>query len=260
VTGPVRREMRWLRYWWRGRRFAHGDDRRLLYRLLRATGTAPTGEVERVRFLPLDGNALELRPGTTDALVAVETFAGGYHLPVYATPRRVWDLGANIGATVASLAATFSEAEITGVELLDENAALAERNVRPWQERCSIVTAAAWTTSGTVQIRVPPANQVGAKVSDQGELSVLAISLNDLLCKTGPPDYVKMDVEGAEKALLVEHTAWAAEVGEIRVECHGSYGIADCERDLQRLGFRTEPHPERLSRPSVIGIRTPSTK
>jgi FkbM family methyltransferase len=256
VIANARREARWLRYWLRGRRFAHPDDRGLLYRLLRATGTGPTDERARIRFLPLEGNALELRLGTTDALVAVETFAGGYHLPLHATPGRVWDLGANIGATVASLAAVFPAARITGLELLEDNAALAERNVGPWSDRCSIITAAAWTTSGSVKIRVPRANEAGAKVSDEGDLSVHAISLNDLLSRTGPPDYVKMDVEGAEKALLVEHTEWAALVGEIRVECHGSYRIEDCERDLQRLGFRTEPHPERLSRPSVTGTRT----
>jgi FkbM family methyltransferase len=83
------------------------------------------------------------------------TFTRNDHLPspeVHA-PRIIWDLGANIGLTVAHLAFRFPHARVLGVELDEENVALARRNVAPWADRCGVIHAAVWPSDGEVQYR-----------------------------------------------------------------------------------------------------------
>jgi hypothetical protein len=67
-------------------------------------------------------------------------------------------------------------------------------------------------------------------------------------------DFLKMDIEGAEKRVLREHTDWASRVRCLKVECHDDYSREDCIRDLQRLGFQGEIDPSHWS--CVIGNRT----
>ncbi|MGH2876326.1 MAG: FkbM family methyltransferase, partial [Solirubrobacteraceae bacterium] len=52
-------------------------------------------------------------------------------------------------------------------------------------------------------------------------------------------DFVKMDIEGAEREVLRQETAWASKVRSIGVEVHPPYTVEQCEHDLRDLGFRT---------------------
>jgi hypothetical protein len=70
-------------------------------------------------------------------------------------------------------------------------------------------------------------------------VAVPALTLNELLAATGPPDYVTMDIEGAEAAVLRAGTDWAASVGCMKIEVHDPYSVEECREDLQRLGFAT---------------------
>ena len=84
----------------------------------------------RLRLRPLGGREVLVRPGTSDADTVWGTFARGYHLPPpeVGTPRTIWDLGANIGLTMAHFACVFPGSRVIGVELDAENAALAHHN------------------------------------------------------------------------------------------------------------------------------------
>jgi len=87
---------------------------------------------------------------------------------------------------------------------------------------------------------------------------VAAVSLNTLLARRGPPDYVKVDVEGGERQLLNEATDWALCVRCISVECHPPYRLGDCVADLERLGFDTLALPQTLrrrARDCAVGVR-----
>lgn len=50
-------------------------------------------------------------------------------------------------------------------------------------------------------------------------------------------DYIKMDIEGAERDVLRLNTEWATRVRCIKVELHGGYTKAQCIGDLSALGF-----------------------
>jgi FkbM family methyltransferase len=218
-----------------------------------------------VRFRALAPASVELRPHTEDDGLARDVFFASFHLPPAGVDRRelrrIWDLGANVGLTMAHMATLFPHAHITGVELDADNAALCERNVSHWPDRCEVIPAGVWTRTGTVGYERPPGRvQSFHVVDDGGATRAPAISLNALLERSGRPiiDYVKMDIEGAERAVLNENAEWASHVRSIKVELHDGYSIPECLADLERLGFTAAPIPRHHA--GVAGVRADLTQ
>ena len=226
-----------------------------LSRIRRHVGSG--GQVVRMRLRPLGGRAVRLRPSTSDVDTVWGTFAGHYHLPPpeAGTPRLVWDLGANIGLTMADIAQRHPRARIVGVELDSENAALARANLEPWGERCEVIEAAVWPHDGDIRyLRLDGVTSghhvTGAQLGDDpGVTPVHAISPWSLLALDGADgvvDYVKIDVEGAERELLRENAGWTSRVRTVNVEVHEPYTVEECSEDLQALGFRDAGGPAPL--------------
>lgn len=238
-----------------------------LSRIRRHEGSG--GRVVRIRLASLGGREVLLRPSTSDADTVWGTFAGRYHLPPpeAGEPRLIWDLGANIGLTMADMAVRHPTARIVGVEIDAENAALARRNLSPWAERCEIVQAGVWPEDGTIRYHRLSGGTSGHHVADlpegaevTGVETAPAISPATLLARAGPGavvDFAKVDVEGAERELLRSGTGWADRVRTITVEVHGPYTTAECERDLRSLGFSTRLDPRHSA--CVVGVRTGET-
>lgn len=199
---------------------------------------------ESVRLRPLGGRSVVLRPGTSDAQVVWDTFLGRYHRPPEPprpADRMIWDLGSNIGLTIADLAVRHRAARIVGVEMDPQNAAIARANVAPWSERCELLTGAVWPHGGSVRYAGNSDQAFGFHIdAGAGAMTAAAISLDALLERGGggEVDFVKMDIEGAEREVLRENTGWAAHVRRIKVEVHDPYDVATCVADLERLGFR----------------------
>ncbi|MDQ3644956.1 MAG: FkbM family methyltransferase [Actinomycetota bacterium] len=235
-----------------------------LKRIPRHTGSG--GTVVRMRLRPLGGHAALLRPSTSDVDTLWGTFAGLYHRPPEemdpAGLRLIWDLGSNIGLTMADLARRHPGARVIGVELDPENAALARTNTAPWTDRCEVVEAAVWPEDGQLHyVRLPGATSghyvTEAELDEDPAVSLAhSISPASLLALSGPGsivDYVKVDIEGAESRLLRERTAWAQRVRAIKVEVHGAYTVEDCRSDLEQLAFETRLDPRQAA--CVIGTR-----
>jgi hypothetical protein len=89
---------------------------------------------------------------------------------------------------------------------------------------------------------------------------VRSVSLNSLVGWAGPVDYLKLDIEGAEKEVLQADCAWAAHVDCINVEVHVShYPLSECLADLKRLGYDTAVQDEVVGGVShVVGRRATS--
>ncbi len=218
-----------------------------------------------LRVRALAGRSVAVRPETTDLTTLVDTFGWAYHLPPAELDRRdlhiIWDLGSNVGYTVAHLAHLFPAARIVGVELDADNAAVARRNIAPWSERCDFIHAAVWTEDGTLGYRRVAGQEYGLRVAplmdpiSEPNATAPAISLNTLLSRepSRQIDYVKMDIEGAESRVLRENTEWAASVRAIKVEIHPPYSMSDCSTDLQELGFQTIADTKHHA--CVIGLR-----
>jgi FkbM family methyltransferase len=216
-----------------------------------------------VRFRALAPASVKLRPQTEDDGLTRDVFFTSYHMPPAGIDdrelRRIWDLGANIGLTMAHMATRYPNAHITGVELDADNAALCSENVSGWPDRCEVIAAGVWTSSGTVDYQRPTGRVQSFHVIDGAASGPTArapaISLNALIERSGAVviDYVKMDIEGAERAVLNENTEWASHVRSIKVELHGGYSITECLRDLERLGFVAAPIPRHHA--GVAGVR-----
>ena len=235
-----------------------------LSRIRRHVGSG--GAVVRVRLRPLGGREVMLRPSTSDVDTVWGTFAGAYHRPPaeLRDPRLIWDLGANIGLTMADLAQRFPAARIVGVELDHENAELARMNLAPWAARCEIVEAAVWPREGELRYERFAGATSGHRVIELPASSEApglgrapAISPATLLERAGPGaivDYAKIDIEGAERELLRNGSEWAPRVTAITVEVHAPYTVAECEDDLRALGYTTRV--DRRHRACVTGLRT----
>jgi FkbM family methyltransferase len=220
----------------------------------------------QVRLRPLHGARVLLRPGTSDAAVVQNTFAGGYHLPPtdarLSVEPRILDLGSNIGLTVAHFAVLYPTARILGVEMDADNAKLALHNTEPWQDRCQIVNSAAWHSDGEVRYRRTAGREAGFQIVEgadsQTGRSARAVSMDNLIAELAAGDtgidYVKMDIEGAEEQVLRINTSWAERVHSIKVELHrDAYSFDACRADLEALGFRTRVDDRHWA--TVIGVR-----
>jgi FkbM family methyltransferase len=246
------------------------SDRRSLRTYIRLARVAhhegSGGRAVGLRLRPLGGRTVLVRPSTSDVDTVWGTFARGYHRPPHELAGRrlglIFDLGANIGLTMADLAVRFPEARIVGIELDAENVLLARANLAPWRDRCEVVHAAAWTADTEAFYAPLPGHTAGHRIggtgsaSPEGTVPVPAFSLDTLLDRHAPGrrvDYLKMDVEGAESALLGEAVEWARRVECITVEVHDPYRVDECERDLRALGFETRTDPRHWG--CVIGLR-----
>ncbi len=207
-----------------------------------------------------------MRPSTSDVDTVWGTFAGRYHLPPPEVAGEglglVWDLGANIGLTMADIAERHPGARVVGVELDAENAALARSNLEPWAERCEVIEAAVYPRDGEMRyLRLAGATSghhltPAPMEADPAVTPVHAISPLSLLALDGAGavvDYAKIDVEGAERELLREETGWASRVRSVNVEVHDPYTVEECEADLAALGFETRVDPRHWA--CVIGVR-----
>jgi FkbM family methyltransferase len=224
------------------------------------------GRAVALRLRPLGGRTVLVRPSTSDVDTVWGTFARGYHRPPDELAGRpiglILDLGANIGLTMADLAVRFPQARVVGIELDGENALLARANLAPWRDRCEVVHGAVWTSDTDVFYAPLPGHTAGHRIGGTGSdlpagtVRVPAFSLDTLLDRhapDGPVDYMKMDVEGAESALLSEAVEWAHRVACMKVEVHHPYGVDECMRDMRALGFETRTDPRHWG--CVIGVR-----
>jgi FkbM family methyltransferase len=227
--------------------------------------TSEGDEEVELEIAGLNGRPIWVRAGTSDVDTVWDVFIHQYHLPPARVQRRgmhmVWDLGANIGLTMADMTQRWPESRVIGVELDAANAALARRNFDTWSDRAELIEAAVWPEDGEGWYHRwaggTSAYHLHQPVGDeepQGPL-VPTLSLDTLLERSGggPVSFVKMDVEGAERELLRKNTDWAAHVGAIKVEVHGDYGVEDCVADLERLGFRARR--DRRHGAAVLGVR-----
>lgn len=213
----------------------------------------------RVRSLGSD--PISVRPGTSDLVVLYETFGAAYDAPPkILSPEettRIWDLGANIGLTAARYAACFPRAKISAVELDTINADLARSNVTAFSSRCEIITGAVWVEDDTIQYVIKEGMEHGAHVTKgavgAGMRTSPAWSLNTLFKDDERIDFMKMDIEGAEAAVLKQNTEWARKVRCLKVECHTPYSVAEATRDLEALGYRVERDPKHWA--SVFAVR-----
>ena len=106
----------------------------------------------------------------------------------------------------------------------------------------------------------PGLTRCGYAVVDGGSTKVPAVTVDSLIEELGVDevDYVKMDIEGAEKEVLANAGSWLPRVRSIKVEVHPEkastlYTLSNCMDDLERHGFRCSVGTHHHA--CVIGLR-----
>jgi len=200
------------------------------------------GEPETIRIEPLGGAEITVRPGTSDILVLVDTFVSGYHLPPPdVKPRVILDLGSNIGTTIAHFAHLYGDVKVFGVELDAESAELCAKNIAPWGDRCQVLQTAVAATDGMNRYDRRAGNEWGFRIGS-GSSPVRTVSIDSLVGQFGLSeiDYLKMDIEGAERDVLRSGGQWPERVRSLKVELHDQYTVEEAFEDLAKLGFVCE--------------------
>ena len=191
-------------------------------RLRESPDPGAAGREVELRIGGLAGRPVWVREGTGDADRLWDVFIESPHLPPARIQRRglplVWDVGARTGIATAEMALRWPEARVVAVVADPADAALARRNVEPWDDRAEVV---------------------GAPLTPE--------SLNAL---DGAPAYVWIDAGGAARELLTRDTGWAGGLGAIKVRVAGDYTAGQCAADLKRLGFKAKRAAD-----TVLGTR-----
>lgn len=203
------------------------------------------------------GAQIELRPEAGDLAVLFEVLARqAYRIDDAVLPpasvATIIDAGANIGLTALYFASRYPNARIVAVEPNHGNFELLVRNTR--NEPRIVPVNAALTGEPTPRVLVSnhgPAWNYTTRVTGQG-VAVRGVTIAELMAEHGMAriDLFKIDIEGFERHVFAKG-AFLADVGVIVAELHGSYGLAEINRDLAASGHEAVVNPH-AGDPAVV--------
>ena len=137
---------------------------------------------------------------------------------------RILDCGANIGLATLYFKRRYPTARITAFEADPALADLLEMNVREnGAGEVDVVRAAVWTEAGQVQFRTEGADSGaidGVSAGLDGRLvTVPSVRLADVIARE-PVDLLKLDIEGAEAAVLADCAHVLPNVSAMVIDLH----------------------------------------
>jgi len=168
---------------------------------------------------------------------------------------RILDLGSNIGLSVLAFKRAFPRARVTALEPDPRLFEILTKNVHGnGFTDVKLVPKAAWREA--TRLRFVPDGADGGRALAPGveparparALEVDAIDIPALL-REEPYDFVKIDIEGAERAVIPASAGALGKVSYIFVEYHGISterpALASVVGPLEQAGFRIQVHTVR---------------
>lgn len=209
-----------------------------------------------IKIKSLNNHPVFIRRGSLiDRDVIQYVFYHQYHLPVNPLPAKaiILDLGANIGCTVYHFGYLYPDATVIGYELDEANYKVALKNIQS-VKNCHISNEAVWDSKRTAYYNHEhhfDAYHLNEQLTSGKAVST--VTIHDILESNHleKVDYLKMDIEGAEKNILLKGDAgWLHRVqGELNIEIHEK-NIAQQYMDVIRgYGFYCyidKKHPNQL--------------
>jgi FkbM family methyltransferase len=192
------------------------------------------------RMQPLGwAHPVELRMRTSDAsvfqgIVVGNIFGSADSLDDVKT---VIDLGANVGVSSAFFLSRWPSARLVAVEPDPGTYEVLRSNLSLYEAQC--VQGAAWSRHTALALsRAFGDGREWATVALEGAGEVRAYTMDELISMVGVVDFLKINIEGGEKAIFDGDTSWVARVRNICIELHGP----DCERAFRQgmRGYRWE--------------------
>lgn len=152
-----------------------------------------------------------------------------YKLPFPFHPKTILDLGANIGMASLWFQERYHPHQLLAVECDPDNAAVARLNFLDNQLPGEVLEAAAGATSGEVFFQRNSLSNLGTitpskpcATSTPNLLKVPMFSMSDLIDRFDGQsvDLIKMDIEGAEGAILSADIDWINQTRALIIEWH----------------------------------------
>lgn len=158
------------------------------------------------------GIVVYLRHDVVDDLATlIQVFRQDHYVPPPAAaglleslgrPPTALDLGANIGMFGAWFLGRYPGGEVTAYEADPDNARVhgLTTTANATRLRWEVVAAAAGASDGEVSFL--SGNATNSRLADAGEAGAVTVPQHDVLARAGDADFLKVDIEGAEWALL----------------------------------------------------------
>jgi FkbM family methyltransferase len=195
---------------------------------------------------------IHLRDNGHDAPMLVQFFKHGTLLEAGREswkPQVIYDLGANIGIASLSLATLCPEAQIYGFEPVPANFEICSLNYSNLAGARAF-NCAVGSFTGTMNFELSSdseagrlsANADGCRLNSGKKIEVEVWTIAALVETRGllPPDFLKVDVEGAELDVLNGLGDYAKDVKQIHLETHSIELRDKCTRWLGSNGFTIE--------------------
>jgi len=165
----------------------------------------------------------------------------------------LWDIGAYHGH-YAALAAS-AGCQLRVFEPCDRNRRRAVRNLElngagTGHPHVTVDDRALADTAGAAWLRGPSDSELGVHDGDGGRQPVDTVPGDDI---TELPDRIKLDVEGAEVAVLDGMAATLGHVDRVLVECHSVDAVGGVGTRLREAGLETTLLPSRERSQRFIG-------
>lgn len=199
-----------------------------------------------------------------DRTVLAYVFYNKYHLPPveYVMPEApvIVDLGANIGCTVVDFKIRYSNSIIFAYEMHFENLFIAEKNCYELQG-IHLFNKAIWTKKGKVAFsanNTTDAYFVNSSILDENAIQIACLSIQDILHDNNLQtiDFLKMDIEGAEKNILDDNDLeWLNHTNSLNIEFHNISAdrLEGYIRLFQQFGFNSYRSPNHWL--SILGYK-----
>jgi FkbM family methyltransferase len=170
-------------------------------------------------------NPIRLRKVKADLLLFKQIFVTEeykFNCPI--TPKYIIDAGANIGLSALFFSKSFPAAKIIAVEVEKGNFDLLVENTQGYPE-IETINAGIWPTTAKLEVVDTGRGPTGFMVREATEEATNvfdAISINDIMNQYTLPhiDILKIDIEGAEKELLLQNSDWISRTKIIIIELH----------------------------------------
>ncbi len=153
---------------------------------------------------------------------------------------RIVDCGAHVGVASLFFKDRYPAARITAFEADPAIADMCRANLRAFGHAdVAVINAAVWTHDNGVNFAA--SNDDAGHVADAGGATTPSVRLKSLLAE-GPVDLLKLDVEGAEFAIIEDCGVSLAAVDRVVIELHAMDGarprIGALLAALEAQGFR----------------------
>lgn len=196
---------------------------------------------------------IKIRRNYVDREVIHYVLQDQYHLPpksskISRTPV-ILDLGSNIGLTIVHMKHIYPNAKIIGYEMNKENFLLAKRNTKFFDD-VIVNNKAVWFENKVVFYKINSCHDAYS-VIDNKELSENKQEKVEVQSTTIPNiieeynlnyvDYLKMDIEGAEEAILnSDDLSWLNIIHSMNIEMHldDNEKIFDYIKIIESKGFK----------------------